>query len=717
MSLPLITLEIRLEADVVLARQRARQIAGLLGFAPLDQTRIATAVSEIARNAYQYAGGGMVDFRAESGPSPAMSIRVRERGPGIKDLQAILEGRYDSPTGLGVGILGAKRLMDEFQIESSDGGAVVTMSKEARRKTPWSREELARVSRELAQHAPQGLHEELQIQNQELLRTLQELRERQVELAELHARELEETNRGVVALYSELDENASQLRKISDLKSGFLSNMSHEFRSPLNTILSMSGFLLDGSSGELTEEQTTEIGFIRKAAQSLAAIVDDLLDLAKVEAGKAVIRVESIEVADLFETLRGTTKPLLASAKVSLIVDDPGELPMLRTDAGKVAQILRNFLSNAAKFTSSGEIRLSAREGPGDTILFAVTDTGIGIAHHDQRRIFDEFSQVEGSVQNLVKGTGLGLPLSRKLAELLGGSVSVRSEPGVGSTFFAAMPRIYEAPGEAQLAREKAWKLDPDLLPILVVEDDPVDLLLYGKHLEGSGFQVLPARTLDEARLVLRRLRPIAVILDILLDAENGWTLLAEMKAQAATKDIPILVLTVVDGQERALGLGAADFHIKPIDRDWLLGRLKVLEQSGPLKTILIIDDSEADRYALKTLLSAQGRFAVLQESSGGQGLMRAKAERPDAIFLDLIMEDMTGFEVLDQLKADHETSTIPVILNTSATLDGQELDRLSPKTAAILRKSAFGPEEAFSTIREALINAGLGLAPLSAEG
>ena len=283
--------------------------------------------------------------------------------------------------------------MDQFEIGSSENGVTVTMVKGLPKRTsPLTQHDLARVSSELAQHRPQGLLEELQVQNQELLRTLQELRDRQAEIAELHTRELEETNRGVVALYSELDENAKELRRISDLKSRFLSNMSHEFRSPLNTILSMSGFLLNGSSGELTPEQEKEITFIRKAAEGLAALVNDLLDLAKVEAGKAVVRPEAFEVAELFETLRGTTKPLLSQGSVVLIVEEPVGISTLHTDEGKVAQILRNFLSNAVKFTERGEIRLAAKAGPGDTVIFSVSDTGIGIALEDQRRAFSRNS-------------------------------------------------------------------------------------------------------------------------------------------------------------------------------------------------------------------------------------------------------------------------------------------------------------------------------------
>ncbi len=717
MSLPLLTLDVRLEPDILLARQRARQIAGLLNFAPLDQTRIATAVSEIARNAFQFAGGGKIEFQIHPGPAPGLLIRVHERNPGIKDFQAILDGQHVPATELGVEILGAKRLMDEFEIGSSEKGVTLTMIKRLpKRSTPWTQPELAKLSAELAKHRPQGLTEELQIRNQELLRTLQELRDRQAELAELHTRELEETNRGVVALYSELDENAKELRRISDLKSRFLSNMSHEFRSPLNTILTMSGFLLNGSSGDLNAEQEKEIHFIRKAAEGLAALVNDLLDLAKVEAGKAVIRAESFEIADLFEILRGTTQPLLTDGSVVLNVEPPHEVATLQTDEGKVTQILRNFLSNAVKFTQRGEIRLAAEPGPGDTVIFTVSDTGIGIARKDQRRVFEEFNQIEGPVQKQVKGTGLGLPLSRKLADLLGGRVSVRSEPGVGSTFIAVIPRVYRACEVAEEPRESFWRLNPSLSPVLVVDDDPVDLLLYEKHLEGSGFQVLPARTLGEARRALRRVRPLAVVMDIALEADSGWSLLAEIKGQAATSDIPIFVLTIIDGKEQALALGATDFCLKPIDRDWLLSRLGALLEGESRSTILIIDDNEADRYVIKGLLTAQGRFAILEASSGEEGIRRAREERPDVIFLDLIMSDMTGFQVHEALKSDSVTRGIPVILNTSAILSEEERRRLSAGTAAILSKSAATAEEAFLRIREALVRAGLSLNPAGTE-
>ena len=712
MTMRILALEIRQEPDVVLARQRARQIAGLLGFPLLDQTRIATATSEIARNAFQYAGGGKAEFLVEQAASQCLVIRVLGRGPGIENLQAILDGDYVSPTGLGLGIIGARRLMDRFDIVTGPGsGATVTMAKSLPKRTvSLSPQELSRVSAELARNAPQGLLDELQQQNQELMRTLQELRERQAEVMELHRRELEETNRGVVALYAELDDNAKVLKRISDLKSRFLSNMSHEFRSPLNTILTLSGFLLDRSDGELTEEQEKQVMFIRKAADGLSALVNDLLDLAKVEAGKAVIRPRSFDVAELFESLRGTIRPLLVQSSVSLLFEEPVGVTTLRTDEGKLGQILRNFLSNAVKFTERGEIRVAAAAGPGDTVIFSVTDTGVGIAPGDRDRIFEEFGQVENPLQGRVKGTGLGLPLSRKLAELLGGNVSVKSEPGVGSTFFAVVPRVYQEPGEPSVEPNARWQLDPTRLPLLVVENDPVDLILYEKILQGSDFQVLPARTLDEARRVLRRVRPVAVLLDLMLEVESGWNLLTELKAQASTRDVPVLVMTVVDGQERALALGADHFCLKPVNQTWLLDRLNALTAKGPVETVLIIDDTESDRRLLRELLTAGGQYRIVEARDGGEGLRRARDDHPSVIFLDLVMQDMTGLEVLDRLKHDLATSDIPVIIHTSKDLGDDERKRLGVNAAAILEKSIGTRQEVFARIREALIKAGLTL-------
>jgi signal transduction histidine kinase len=259
--------------------------------------------------------------------------------------------------------------------------------------------------------------------------------------------ELEETNRGVLALYAELDTQAEQLRQATELKSRFLAYMSHEFRTPINSIRSITRLLLDRVDGPLTEEQEKQVTFVQQNATEFAEMVDDLLDLAKVEAGRVEISPAWFEMVDLFSALRGMFKPVLTNPSVHLVFEEPQDVPKLFTDDRKLSQILRNFVSNALKFTPRGEVRVSAKlEGEG-RITFSVTDTGIGIAPEFHDTIFKDFSQVQSVLQKRLRGTGLGLALSKKLAELLGGSVALQSEPGKGSVFSVTIPLQLEAPG------------------------------------------------------------------------------------------------------------------------------------------------------------------------------------------------------------------------------------------------------------------------------
>ncbi|HUR93793.1 MAG TPA: ATP-binding protein [Gemmatimonadales bacterium] len=436
---PILTAELRYEHDVVLARQRARQIARLLGFDGQEQIRIATAVSEVARNAYQYAGGGKVVFALAADP-PRLDITVRDSGPGIARLQEILDGRYYSRTGMGLGLLGARRLSDRFDVRSApDSGTVVVLGKLLPRTASPDPDTVARLSGELSRLAPHDPLSETREQNQELLRALDEVRERQAEVERLN-QELSETNRGVLALYAELDEKAADLARASELKSRFLSNISHELRTPLNAILNITGLLLERVDGPLLDEQDKQVRFVRGAATTLSEMVNDLLDLARIEAGRSVVRPTAFSAVDLFAALRGMFRALAMSDAVALIVDDPTDVPRLFTDEGKLSQILRNFIANALKFTERGEVRVTAACGSEGEVTFTVADTGIGIAPEDQERIFDEFSQVESELQRKATGAGLGLPLSRKLAELLGGEVGLTSTPGRGSTFSVTIP-------------------------------------------------------------------------------------------------------------------------------------------------------------------------------------------------------------------------------------------------------------------------------------
>ncbi|TDG10683.1 histidine kinase [Paraburkholderia guartelaensis] len=450
MNKPLLRIRLETAQDVVAARRRARELATGLGFSPLDQTRIASAVSEIARNAFEYAGGGEVTFALEGErPREALAVQVSDRGPGVRELESVLDGTYRSPGGMGLGITGSRRLMDRFEIRSSTGGTIVTMARDLpHERSEASGPELERIVRELAARSPQeGAHgdslEELQQQNRELVTALDELRERQEELSRL-TQELEATNRGVVALYAELDERAEELRRADMMKTRFLSNMSHELRTPLSSIRALANLLLNRLDGDLSVEQERQVKLILSSAESLGETVNDLLDLAKIEAGKTEVVPAWFEPADLFAALRTMLMPLLDTPEVTLEFGSTAGLPQLYTDEPKLTQILRNFVSNALKYTERGQIRVGAQCMPGDgdeaRITFFVADTGIGIAPEHHQIIFEEFGQVQNRLQQRVKGTGLGLPLCRKLAALLGGEVGVESEPGVGSTFRLNVP-------------------------------------------------------------------------------------------------------------------------------------------------------------------------------------------------------------------------------------------------------------------------------------
>jgi signal transduction histidine kinase/CheY-like chemotaxis protein len=689
------------EQDVVFTRQRARQIAQVLGFDAQDQTRIATAVSEIARNALSYAGGGQVAFHLEGQTRPQLlQVAISDQGPGIPHLQQILAGQYQSPTGLGLGLRGAQRLMDQVQITSTpDQGTTVRLQKLLPRHAPvLIGSHLHQLVDTLMQQRPQDPLTEVQQQNQELLHTLEALRIRQDDLLRLN-RELEDTNRGVVALYAELDEQAEHLRRADELKSRFLSNMSHEFRTPVNSILSLARLLLDHTDGLLTDEQTTQVSYIRTAAEALSELINDLLDLAKIEAGKVTVRPAPFAVSDLFSALRGMLRPLLVTDRVTLVFDEPEALPLLASDEGKVSQILRNFLSNALKFTEQGDIRVSATLTPaGDAVVFAVADTGIGIALEDQEAIFEEFVQIAHPLQQRVTGTGLGLPLCKKLAALLGGSVALRSAPGVGSTFSATIPLQYREASTAPEAAADVWVLDPARLPVLVVEDHAETQFIYEKFLQGSGFQPLPVRTLREAEEALVRVRPQAILLDVLLPGRDTWTFLATLKSQDSTKDIPVLVVTTVEDQRKGWALGADAYAIKPITRAWLLGELQQRTGQSPWPRVLVIDDEAMARYIFTQCL-AGASYLIEEAVSGAEGVQRARRDRPQVIVLDLFMPDMDGYEVLRRLQADPVTHTIPVIIVTSRVLTLAEQTQLAGQTAAILAKGTLSPQ----TVQDAL--------------
>ena len=708
MSIRLLTVALNVQSDVVSARQRARQLAQLLGFDLREQTAIATSVSEIARNAFRYAGSGKVDFSIEGDTAPQLlTIDVIDEGGGIENLDEVLGGSYESKTGMGIGIIGSRRLMDRWEIRSSGSGTCVTMGKllpdGAGVVTALDAGRL--VSKLAAMPQPSSLAE-LQGQNAELLQTLGDLHDKQDKLQEL-ADELEDTNRGVVALYAELDEKAGHLRRADEMKSRFLSNMSHEFRTPLNSVRALCGMLLAKIDGPLGSEQETQVKFIAKAADDLSELVNDLLDLAKIEAGKVEIRPASFEVSELFSALRGMLRPLLVTDTVDLVFEEPEGVPTLHTDESKVSQILRNFISNALKFTERGAVTVKATaDADGRNVKFAVVDTGIGIALEDREMVFEEFTQVPSALQRRMKGTGLGLPLCRKLATLLGGDVGLESEPGRGSTFYARIPARFVSPQPVVRARpdEEAAQIPVEGRWVLIVEDDAATRLIYEKFLKGTSYQPVAVPNLTEARELLRKQRPAAVILDILLPGEEHqtWRWLSEVKA--AADPVPIIVASAAGDERKALSLGADAYIAKPVTREALLARLDAFATGAEAADVaLIIDDDAAARYVIRRSVRKAMRFE--EAVDGEAGLLAAARIHPKVIFLDLSMPGMHGGEVLDRLAADPGTAGIPVVVVTSHDVDEAMRLRLSEHASAIVQKKDLSVEtlaRALETIQQA---------------
>lgn len=542
--------EISKENDIVWARKKSRDLASHLGFSKIEQTQLATAVSEITRNVYQYARSGMICYGIDKSFNKVwLVIEIKDSGKGIKNLPEILSGNYVSPEGMGVGIIGSKKLVDDFDIVSSPEGTIVTLKKIIPKRTEiLGLSEVRQFTSFLLSASTQDPIEEIQRQHEEIALTLKELNENKERLLNLN-QELEDTNRGVVALYAELDEKAESLRIASESKTSFLSDMTHEFRSPLNSILSISQLLIEDAKESKNPELERQVHFIIKAAQGLSTLVNDLLDIAKIEAGKVTVRVDEFTINDIFSALRGLMKPInIATENVELIFDET-QFISIRSDEGKITQILRNLISNALKYTSAGSVRVMAQDKV-DTLEISIKDTGIGIPESELDHIFSEFVQIDGPLQKRVKGTGLGLPLTRKLVTLLGGEIRVESQVGIGSTFTFSIPKTYSGPSEAQYHNAAASPLlnakeqSAQEARILILEDDEPSAKLLCKTLTANGITCEVANNGQIGLVKLKEFRPNFLVLDLNMPILDGFGFLKEKLQYPEYNDLPIVIYT-----------------------------------------------------------------------------------------------------------------------------------------------------------------------------
>jgi signal transduction histidine kinase len=584
----LLGLALELEEDVVASRQRARQIAALLGFDAQDQTRLATALSEVARAALQGGKDGRIEFSVAAGPPAQLRMTVRATRRPVSSCS-------DSAASAPSSFAAARILVDRCDVASDEARTNVTLAKTLPAKAgPVTAASIAHVVEALSAHSTRTTTplEEMRHQNDELIQALARLREQEAELREREAellrvnQELDDTNRGVMALYAELDDRAQSLQRANDIKTRFLSNMSHEFRTPLSSMLSLTRMLLDRTDGELSSEQELQINYIRKAAEDLSELVNDLLDIAKVEAGKLVVRAESFGVEALLGALRGMFRPLVGDdARVALVFAADDGLPDMTSDEGKIAQILRNFIANALKFTHRGEVRVTAQRHGDGYLRFAVSDTGIGIAPADQARIFEEFEQVHEAQSVNTRGTGLGLPLTRRLAALLGGRVELDSVLGSGSTFSAIIPvdwpgltattvaagayvdgvergdvgndvnEVNAVNGVRRAAADEPTEPDDgraiaaaglrESAPqVLVVEDDEPTLYVVADAVRRAGYSPLVASDGQRGLELAAQLRPAAIVLDLAMPGIPGEEVMRRLAASPATAAIPIIINT-----------------------------------------------------------------------------------------------------------------------------------------------------------------------------
>jgi signal transduction histidine kinase len=559
MKATILTLELRYEQDLVLTRQRARQLTDLLGFDALEQTRIATAVSEIARTAFQHAGGGIIRFGVEEGAPPLFVVQIQARGPASAGLEALLEGENNPEAE--PGIAGARRLVDQFQILSSPEGTTVRLGKEfPRRSSAVTAEDLARITRELERRKPQNPVEEIQQQNQELLRTLSELRTRQVEVERLNS-ELQETNRGIVALYAELTETAQR-------KDEFLAMLAHELRNPLAP-LSKSLQLLRGRGGDpTTVEQTLDV--MERQVRHLTRLIDDLLDVSRIAGGKVHLRYEPLDLVALVQATVEDCWPAFDPAALTLALDLPPGPIMVNGDSTRLAQVLSNLLSNAVKFTEPGGqiiVRLWS-DAAQHCANVSVQDTGIGIAPELLPRVFDSFMQADRSLDRSRGGLGLGLSVVKSLVEMHGGEISARSEGiGRGAEFMLSLPWELAASAPAAAGRSPAARARP--LRILVVEDNRDTAETMRELLELCGHEVAVKFTGLEGVAAARRLQPQVVLCDLGLPDMDGYAVAAALRQESELASTYLVAVTGYGREEdrrRCREAGFDQHLVKPVD-------------------------------------------------------------------------------------------------------------------------------------------------------
>jgi PAS domain S-box-containing protein len=488
-----------------------------------------------------------------------------------------------------------------------------------------------------------------------------------------------------------------ELREIDLLKSQFLANMSHELRTPLNSIIGFSRVILKGIDGPVSDMQQQDLTAIYNSGQHLLGLINDILDLARIEAGKMELNFEEVRLAEMATSVMSTAKGLVKEKPIQLVHHLPEDMPTVRGDTMRVRQIFINLISNAAKFTDEGSITIEAHveKGPSGKLeaVIGVTDTGPGISLEDQKKLFQAFSQVDGSATRKSGGTGLGLSICANLVQLHGGRIGVTSEVSKGSTFWFTLP-LFQQP-EEQIPEGKKV--------VLAIDDDPQVISLYERYLNPQGYYVLPLTEPLKAKEQILKIKPFAITLDIMMPSKDGWSVLTELKSDPETRDFPVIICSILEQADKGFSLGAADYLVKPILEEDLVHALDRLNKNGTIHEVLVIDDDPNDLRLMEKILTQHSHYKPILAEGGRKGWEAINTMSPHAIILDLFMPEMDGFNILEKLRESPTLCNIPVLVVSGGGLTNEQKQQLNAFGQRLITKGSLNEGQLIASIENAL--------------